>query len=78
MIRETIANHPPENAVTKRYRHSSAELLISGYRGATADSVRSYAEASHKISRSRASAGSVIGLAPSFLTEVVLRPARAR
>jgi len=53
-------------------------LLITGYRAAPAVSVRSYGAASHGIGRSRASAGGVVRLAPSSLTELALRPAGTR
>jgi len=56
----------------------SVRLQITGYRPAPAVVVRSYGVASHGISRSRWSAGGVFGLAPSSLTELVLRPAGSR
>jgi hypothetical protein len=59
-------------------RGKSVRLQITGYRPAPAVVVRSYGVASHGISRSRWSAGGVFGLAPSSLTELVLRPAGSR
>jgi len=56
----------------------SVRLIVAGYRAAAAIAVRSYGAASHGIGRSRATAGGVISLAPSSLTELVLRPAGAR
>ena len=56
----------------------SVRLLVAGYRAAAAIAVRSYGVASHGIGRSRAAAGGVVGLAPSSLTELVLRPAGTR
>src|SRR5581483_10860291 len=56
----------------------SVRLRITGYRPALAVLVRSYGVASHGISRSRWSAGGVFNLAPSSLTELVLRPAGTR
>jgi len=56
----------------------SVRLRISGYRPAPAVAVRSYGAASHGIGRSRAAAGGVVSLAPSSLTELVLRPAGTR
>ena len=56
----------------------SVRLRITGYRPAPAVVVRSYGVASHGISRSRWSAGGVFNLAPSSLTELVLRPTGTR
>ena len=56
----------------------SVRLRISGYRPAPAVAVRSYGAASHGIGRSRAAAGGDVSLAPSSLTELVLRPAGTR
>jgi hypothetical protein len=56
----------------------SVRLQITGYRAAPAVIVRSYGAASHRISRSRWSAGGVFNLASSSLTELVLRSAGAR
>ena len=53
----------------------SVRLHVTGYRGGPAVVVLSYGAASLGISRSRWSAGGVLNLAPSSLTELVLRPA---
>lgn len=64
-------NTDPSTAKTVRVR-------VTGYRAGSAIAVRSYGAASHGISRWRASAGGVVGLAPSSLTELVLRPSATR